>query len=155
VPSGRLLAPIEIPDEIIEEEFDDLGFDGGSDFGVEGGVENGVPGGVLGGLNDSDHMSDLTAHRISPIQKPKLIRRISPIYPIAALQARLQGTVVIEAVTDIYGKVITARTIMGHPMLKGAATAAVKQWRYEPYILNGVPKPVVFTVTINFRLDNA
>jgi outer membrane biosynthesis protein TonB len=46
-----------------------------------------------------------------------------------------------------------ARIINGHPLFRSAAMEAVKKWVYEPYIIDGIPKPVVFTVTVHFRLD--
>jgi len=66
--------------------------------------------------------------------------------------AHIEGSVNIEAVTDIFGKVIKARVVSGHPLLVAAAVQAVKQWVYEPYIINGVPRPVVFTASVSFRL---
>lgn len=150
----RFVAPIEVPD-VIEEEAIDYGIDAGTDFGVEGGIEGGVPGGVLGGLAATGDMNNLKAVHITTIQKPKLIRQVAPQYPSTALRARLKGTVIVEAVTDIYGHVIRVRVISGHPLFRNAASEAVKKWQYEPYIINGIPKPVVFQVTVNFRLEGA
>jgi TonB family protein len=59
----------------------------------------------------------------------------------------------IEASTDIYGRVVNVNVLKGHPLLRKAAAHAVKQWVYEPYIINGMPKPVKFTVNIHFRLQ--
>ena len=115
-------------------------------------VEGGVVGGVLGGvLTDSADTSD--AIRVSTVQRPKLMRKVEPEYPSVALKARIRGRVIVEAVTDIYGRVRDARIISGHPLLNANALAAVKQWIYEPYVVNGVPKPVKFTVIITFNLS--
>jgi TonB family protein len=84
---------------------------------------------------------------------PKLIKRVAPRYPIAPLKARIQGTVKIEASTDIYGRVANVKVIKGHPLLRDAAVHAVRQWVYEPYMINGMPKPVKFIVDIHFRLQ--
>lgn len=151
----RFVAPIEVPDVIEEEAISDYGLDIGSDFGVEGGIEGGVPGGVLGGLASTGDMNNLKAVHITTIQKPKLIRQVAPQYPATALRARLKGTVIVEAVTDIYGRVIRVRVLTGHPLFRNAASEAVRKWQYEPYIINGIPKPVVFQVTVNFRLEGA
>jgi TonB family protein len=62
--------------------------------------------------------------------------------------------VIIEATTDTFGRVSEARVIKGHPLLNQAAVEAIRRWIYEPFLINGVPKPVRFTVTITFRLDN-
>lgn len=151
VNTGRLVQPIEIPDEI-EEEGLGIGLDVGVPGGVEGGVVGGMEGGVLGSSllgTDQDFDSHITP--IS-IQQPKLIRRIEPDYPIAAIRSQIQGIVILEAVTDIYGKVVKVNIINGHALLNSAAVQAVRQWIYEPYIVCGVPKPVTFIVKINFSL---
>lgn len=149
----RFVAPIEVPDVIEEEAIDAYGLDLGSEFGVEGGIEGGVQGGVLGGMARTGDLNNLKAVPITNIQKPRLIRQVSPQYPSTALRARLKGTVIVEAVTDIYGHVIRVRVISGHPLFRNSASEAVKKWQYEPYIINGIPKPVVFQVTVNFRLE--
>ncbi|MCK7466846.1 MAG: energy transducer TonB [Desulfosudis oleivorans] len=88
------------------------------------------------------------------MQRPQKIKEVKPVYPQIALTARIQGVVIIEAMTDIYGRVRDARVISGHPLLNDAALSAIKQWVYEPYILNGIPKPVIFTATVTFTLQN-
>jgi periplasmic protein TonB len=151
--AGRLVAPIEIPEQIQDEDISSFGVDGGVDGGVEGGVEGGVIGGVLGGVEGGD-MGDSSALRVASVQRPKLVKRVAPIYPQVALTARIQGVVIVEAETDIYGRVRTSRVVSGHPLLNDAAIQAVRQWVFEPYILNGIPKPVIFTVTVTFSLQN-
>lgn len=81
-----------------------------------------------------------------------LIRRVEPVYPDVALRARIQGKVICEVATDVFGRVKTARIVSGHPVLNESALNALMQWVYEPYILNGIPKPVRFTVVIAFDL---
>jgi protein TonB len=84
---------------------------------------------------------------------PRKIREVKPVYSSVAIAARVQGKVIIEAMTDIYGRVRSTRIIASaSPLLNESALNAVKQWLYEPYILNGIPKPVLFTVTITFTL---
>ena len=75
-----------------------------------------------------------------------------PPYPAVARQARIQGSVVLQAVIGKDGKVKALRALSGHPMLLPAALDAVKQWRYQPYYLNGDPVEVDTQVTLNFRL---
>jgi TonB family protein len=87
------------------------------------------------------------------IQKPKLVKSVSPSYPKEALKAHIQGKVIIEATTDTQGKVVDAVVIEGPKELSGAALEAVKQWQYEPYIADGKPKGVSFTVMLNFNLE--
>jgi TonB family protein len=87
------------------------------------------------------------------IQEPRKLRNVNPIYPPDALQARIQGVVVLECTIDPAGKVVAVRMLQGVPLLTEAAVDAVKQWEYTPTVLNGVPVPVVMTVTVNFKLS--
>jgi len=151
--TGKLVAPIDVPVTIAEDE--------GSDFGVEGGVEGGVPGGVLGGVEGGVIGGVLggvlggTLPEAQPVyvtgkNVPKQIRQVKPEYPPEAYSARIQSVVIVEATTDIYGRVNRARIISGNPMFNEAALAAVRQWLYEPYIVDGVPRPIYFTVSMTF-----
>lgn len=92
---------------------------------------------------------------ISSTRKPKLVKKsvINPEYPKEALKAHIQGTVVIEATTNTQGQVVDAVAIEGPKELCAAALDAVKQWQYEPYIIDGKPMPVKFTVMLKFNLD--
>jgi len=87
------------------------------------------------------------------LKPPQKIRDAKPVYPEAAQNAKIQGVVIIEAVIDTAGFVARGRVLRGIEMLDQAALDAVKQWQFEPTLLNGVPVPVVMTVTINFSLQ--
>jgi len=88
------------------------------------------------------------------IVKPKLVKKVEPVYPDEAKKAGLEGAVVVEGVTDEKGKVIEAKILKGkHELLNKAAIVAVKQWEYKPFIINGKSIPVEFTVTMRFNLD--
>jgi hypothetical protein len=155
IPTGRIVVPVSIPEEIIEESLEDFGIGDGFGPGIEGAPEgdpNGIPGAPTFLLGDGPGQNQ-AATRISSVQKPRLIRKVEPIYPKAALLSHTQGRVIIEAVTDIYGRVIKTTVISGHPLLKPAAVEAVRQWIYEPYIIDGIPKPVIFIVNVNFTLQ--
>jgi protein TonB len=89
---------------------------------------------------------------IITVRSPRLIKRVNPVYPPTAIAARVSGPVVIAAITDIYGRVREARVINGHALLSASAMEAVREWIYEPYLVNGVPMPVSFTVTVTFTL---
>lgn len=89
------------------------------------------------------------------IQEANLIRRILPVYPKPAKISRIQGKVVMEAIISPQGAIEDLRVISGPPLLITAAMEAVKQWRYRPTFLNGVPCQVETTITVNFILDNA
>jgi len=86
-------------------------------------------------------------------EKMKLLKKVNPQYPMAALQAGIQGLVVIEAIAGTDGRVTNTKLISGHPMLNEAAVTAVKQWEYAPLIIDGKAKPVQFTVTVSFTLQ--
>ena len=64
----------------------------------------------------------------------------------------MEGVVIIEATTDIYGRVANMKVLRSIPLLDQAALDAVRQWVYEPMIINGRPRPVIFTVTVRFQL---
>jgi protein TonB len=87
------------------------------------------------------------------IGPPRKIRDVRPVYPDVALGARVAGIVIIEANIGTDGYVTGARVLRGVPMLDDAALDAVKQWQYEPTLLNGVAVPVIMTVTVNFKLS--
>lgn len=152
---GRLIAPIEVPVTIEEDEGSDFGVEGGVPWGVIGGVEGGVEGGVIGGVLGGvlgGEMGNEQPFFVSGKKVPRLLREVKPEYPQEAFANRLQGIVIVEAMTDIYGRVSRARIISGHPVFHQAALAAVYQWVYEPYIVDGVPRPIYFTVSITFGL---
>jgi protein TonB len=86
------------------------------------------------------------------IRSPRKTRDVLPVYPQIAQQARVQGVVIIEATIDRDGRVSEARVLRSIPLLDQAALDAVRQWEYEPTLLNGVAVPVIVTVTANFTL---
>ena len=86
------------------------------------------------------------------IKPPRKIRDVPPTYPPIAQSARVQGIVIIEATIGVDGRVTDARVLRSIPLLDAAAVEAVKQWGYTPTLLNGVPVPVIMTVTVNFTL---
>ena len=84
------------------------------------------------------------------IKPPTKIKDVKPVYPAIARSARVGGAVTIEATIGPNGKVIDAKVVRSIPLLDQAALDAVRQWEYTPPLLNGVPAPVLVTVTINF-----
>lgn len=84
------------------------------------------------------------------IMEPKKIKDVPPVYPPLAQSARVSGAVTIEATIGADGKVVDAKVVKSIPLLDEAALEAVRQWEYLPTMLNGVPVPVLVTVTINF-----
>jgi protein TonB len=89
----------------------------------------------------------------SGVQEGLLMHRVAPLYPRAAVLARIQGEVVLTAVISAEGRVEELQVQSGHPLLIAAALEAVKQWRYRPYLLNGKPTEVGARITVAFHLD--
>jgi periplasmic protein TonB len=86
------------------------------------------------------------------IKEPTKVRHVPPVYPTMAQQAHVEGIVIIEAIIGIDGRVKEARVLRSKPLLDQAALDAVRQWVFTPTTLNGVPVPVIMTVTVNFML---
>jgi TonB family protein len=84
-----------------------------------------------------------------------LTRKVPPVYPPLARQARIQGTVILNVIITKTGDIGAVRLVSGHPMLAPAAIEAVRQWRYQPYLVNGEPTEVATNLQIHFTLaDN-
>ena len=91
--------------------------------------------------------------RLSGMKAPVKIADVTPIYPVIARNAHIQGVVILEAVLNAQGGVESVRVLRSIPLLDQAAVDAVQQWRYTPTLLNGQAVPVVMTVTVNFTLQ--
>jgi protein TonB len=92
---------------------------------------------------------------IRAAQLPELPRKIAdahPVYPEVARQARVEGTVILEAVIDTSGRVTQLRVLRSVPLLDQAALEAVRQWRYTPSTYGGRPVSVLMTITVRFTL---
>jgi TonB family protein len=89
------------------------------------------------------------------VTKPRIVNKVEPAYPEAARKNQVSGHVVLELVLDRDG-IPRAPTVAsmspGCEELAAAAVEAVLQWRYEPAMLHGRPVPVLFTVTVQFKL---
>ena len=86
------------------------------------------------------------------IRAPQRIGYVAPRYPPLAQSARLEGDVTIEALINERGEVIDAKVVKGTALLDAAALEAVRQWRYLPTRLNGMPVSVLLQVTVRFQL---
>lgn len=89
----------------------------------------------------------------APVAGGMLIRKVNPVYPPLARQARVSGTVVLKAIIGKDGSIENLTLVSGHPLLAPAAIEAVKQWKYRPFLLNGRPLQVETEVTVNFALS--
>jgi protein TonB len=86
------------------------------------------------------------------LRSPALLHRVEPDYPLLATQARVQGVVILEAHVGADGRVREVRVLRGLPLLDEPARAAVRQWRYQPLLLNGIPTEFILSVTVRFSL---
>jgi len=159
--NGQLRTPTKIPDKVqmIKEEEAPPDLGAGVPGGVPGGIPGGSTGGVIGGILSSTPVAVpkvATPQRVrvsSGVSTGLLIRKVQPNYPQLAKQARIQGSVVLQAEISKDGTIQNLQLISGHPMLAPAAIEAVKQWRYKPYLLNGEPVAVETQVVVNFSLS--
>lgn len=86
------------------------------------------------------------------VHPPRKIVDVAPVYPAVALQAKVQGVVILQLVLDPQGNVSSAKVLRSIALLDQAALDAVYQWKFTPTLLNGRPVSVVMTVTVNFKL---
>lgn len=147
-------APLEPPESITPE----AGIEYADPVTVDVGVEHGVPGAAT--------ITEIAPSPPPPppdppkpvrpggkIKPPERIRNVLPTYPPIAQAARVQGMVILEALIDTDGRVQDVRVLRSIQLLDQAAIDAVRQWRYTPTELNGVPVPVIMTVTVQFTLN--
>jgi protein TonB len=159
--AGKLIAPKVIPKDIkiIKEEEappDMGGVSGGVPGGVSGGSMGGVMGGVIGGVGTAaPPPPKVTPKRVSVggnVQAARLVNRVQPVYPPLARQTRISGTVKLHAIIGKNGAVEQLQVLSGHPLLVQSALDAVKQWRYQPTLLNGDPVEVDTEIDVIFSL---
>ena len=86
------------------------------------------------------------------IREPRKIVDVAPVYPPLARAGQVEGIVILEAVINTRGEVERLRLLRSVPLLDAAAIDAVQRWRYTPTLLNGVPVPVLITITVRFSL---
>jgi protein TonB len=161
--NGELRTPTKIPQKVQMIKEDEAPPPVMATTGVVGGVPGGVPGGSMGGVIGSVLSSTpvavpkiATPQRVrvsSGVVQGLLVRRVNPVYPPLARQARIQGVVILQAQISKEGNIENLQLISGHPMLAPAAIDAVKQWKYRPYLLNGEPVEVETQVQVNFTLS--
>ena len=152
VPKDAFTVPVEVPQQIVPEAGIDLGVEGGASGGVEGGVPGGVVGGIVGGLPEAPPPPVQPLRVGDVVKEPRKLKDVQPVYPPLALSSRLQGVVILECVVNTRGRVQEAKVLRGVPLLDQAALDAVREWVYSVTLVDGVPVPVIMTVTVSFRL---
>lgn len=162
-PAPSTAAPTVAPDRIaehpkVESPTGPVVEGVGDDFGLPSGVSGGVP--PLGLVSTPlpappPAPAPPAAYRTGGmIREPRKIAGVAPVYPEIARAARIEGVVMLEATIDERGIVTDARVLQSVPLLDAAALGALKQWRYTPTLLNGVPVRVLMTVTFRFSLGD-
>ncbi len=161
--AGKLVAPKVIPKDvkIIKEEEAPPDMGGGMVGGVPGGVSGGSMGGVLGGViggagsTAAPPPPKAVLKRITvggQVQAAHLVNKVQPSYPPLARQTRISGTVKLHAIIGKNGVVEQLQVVSGHPLLVQSALDAVRQWRYQPTLLNGDPVEVDTEIDVIFSL---
>ena len=87
------------------------------------------------------------------VQQAKLISSVPPVYPTMAKAQHISGGVTMDALIDANGRVTTMKVISGPTPLQQAAMEALKQWKYQPAMLDGKAVPMHLTVTIQFKVQ--
>ncbi len=172
--AGKLMAPKAVPKDIAiikEEELPPptsgiIGVVGGVPGGVAGGTAGGIIGGIIGAAPTAappppppvvkEAPKPVTPQRIrvgGNVQQAKLVRQPKPVYPPLAKQARIQGVVKLNAIIGKDGTIQNLTQVSGHPLLVPSAMEAVKQWIYQPTLLNGEAVEVVTQIDVIFTFS--
>jgi protein TonB len=164
--NGQLRTPAMIPQRvqlIRDEEAPPPMYSGGVIGGVPGGIPGGQLGGIIGEIISSTFNPAAVPRLVTPlpkrirmsqgVTKGMLIQRVEPKYPAIARDARIRGDVVLRAIISKTGEIENLDAVSGHPMLVPAAIDAVRQWRYRPFLLNGIPLEVETVITITFQIS--
>ena len=164
VSAGTMVAPTVIPkvvarikEEPLQPDISAAGAAGGVPGGIPGGQMGGVLGGIIGGAANAALPPPPKAgsKRIQlggQLEEARLVHFVKPSCPPLARAAHLSGTVKLHAVIGEDGTVRELQAISGPPLLIPATLDAVKQWRYQPTLLNGEPYEVETFISVIFRL---
>jgi protein TonB len=130
--------------------------DSGSDQpqGVPWGVPHGV--GVDGPPSTATVAAepDVPLRIVGDVKAPVVIRRVAPLYPKLAINARMNGTVIVECIIDKTGRVREAHVLRStSTMFDQSALDAVQQWQFAPGSLHGSAVDTIFDLTVTFRVS--
>ena len=173
VSASGLMAPARIPDKpamLVDEPPVASGSGTGVVGGMVGGDQNGIIDGVLRAVPNEAPRPVSVARaplpkpaaaaaapvvrppRVTQIRMATPIQRVDPVYPRIAIDAHVSGTVELMGVLGVDGRIHELKVLRGHPLLIKAAMDAVRQWVYEPTMLNGQAVEVSAPITVNFIL---
>jgi TonB family protein len=112
----------------------------GMGLGISGGVASGGPwtGPIRVGGN---------------VQAARSLYKVPPVYPEEARKKGISGTVRLHVIVAKDGSIKQLEVMSGHALLQQAALDAVRQWRYQPTLLNGSPVEVDTTIDVIFALN--
>ena len=170
---GVLTTPVRIPSRIEPiEDPPELSAGPGSRVGVVGGSDVGLPDAIVGSILNvvprvapparpiEDHPAaapkpaeTIRLRQGGNVQLGKPISQPQPKYPPIAITAHISGSVLVEAVVGVDGRVREVKAISGSPLLVPAAIEAVRRWVYTPTTLNGDPIEIIAPITVTFRLN--
>jgi len=118
--------------------------------------------GVLATVNESDFVPPVNATKppygqalpvSSGLMQTYVLKKTPPIYPGAAKENRIQGTVTLQVEIGEDGHIHQMKVESApHPLLAIAALEAVKSWEYKPYLFNGKPIRVKTQINVVFKL---
>jgi protein TonB len=171
-----LTLPVSIPRIaaiLVDDPPEAAGGEPGVQGGVPGGVREGAQGGILSSLLEEGARMAAVVHppevvnrepakappvqvkppRITQLRMATPIRKVEPVYPPLAKQARVSGVVELLGVLGTDGRIHELKVLRGHPLLINAALEAVRQWIFEPTLLNGQAVEVAAPITVNFILN--
>jgi protein TonB len=158
---GHLRMPTHIPLSIanlVEAYAPSAASLAGVPYGMTEGPPEGIPHGIFTPGAASHPMPPKPpTHRLRVSQgvvEGLLVHQVKPAYPHLAMQTHTQGEVVLHAIIGRDGTIASLQVVSGHPLLAPAAIAAVREWRYRPYTLNGEPVEVETLITVRFVLGN-
>ena len=110
------------------------------------------PPNLVGGAGSAPTPVLQTLNISQGVSQGLLLKKVQPIYPKNALFMRVEGSVELVATISKTGDISHVKVVSGDSQLTRAATDAVKQWKYKPYLLNGEPVEIQTQITINFKL---
>ena len=107
------------------------------------------------GTSDAEVKPKLQSLSVSQgVSQGLLFKKVAPSYPPNALRMHLEGEVQLLATISKEGNITRIKVLSGDAQLSKAASDAVKQWKYKPYLLNGEPVEIQTQVTVNFKLPH-
>jgi protein TonB len=150
-------APLDAPNEIGAERSPQHGTTDVIDsVGVERGISSIDGVGIVEAIEHAlpapapPPQSPIRLH--AGMQPPRKLTHVDPIYPAIAQAARIEGTVILETIIGVDGRVTSVQVLRSIPLLDQAAVEAVKRWSFTPTLLHGTPVPIAMTVTVRFAL---